>query len=189
MSNRFRQGEHICALYDGEDEQIAIAVEYLADGLRLGERCFYVAQSAAALTRFRAALKQAGIDVNEALRRGALHEATHAEAHLQGGRFDSERMMSLLNEAVESALRDGFAGLRTCGDMSWLLGDAPGADQVVEYESFLTGFFQGLPAAGMCQYDRRRLPTTLVHHGLSTHPSMIQNGRHVANPAFGKSTV
>ena len=64
MSKRFRQGEHICALYDGEDEQIAIAAEYRADGLRAGQRCFYVAQSAAALTRFGAALIDTGIALN-----------------------------------------------------------------------------------------------------------------------------
>lgn len=182
MSSRFRQGEHICALYDGEDEQIAIAVDYLADGLRRGERCLYVAQSRAALTRFCGALTEDGVDAADALQRGALHQATHAEAHLEGGHFDSERMMHLLNEAVESALRDGFVGLRTCGDMSWLLGDAPGAEHVVEYEAFLTGFFQGLPASGMCQYDRRRLPGELVDHALSTHSSVVHEGCHVVNP-------
>lgn len=57
------------------------------------------------------------------------------------GRFDSERMLRMLNEAVEAALNDGFAGLRTCGDMSWLLDDAPGTQHVVEYESLLNQFF------------------------------------------------
>lgn len=182
MSKRFRQGEHICALYDGEDEQIAIAAEYLADGLRAGQRCFYVAQSAAALTRFGTALIDAGIDVVDALARGALTQATHAEAHLEGGCFDSERMIRLLNEAVEAALCEGFAGLRTCGDMSWLLEGAPGSEQVVVYEAFLTEFFHGLPASGMCQYDRRRLPAELLDHGLCTHSSVVYDGRHVVNP-------
>ena len=44
MGNAFRQGEHICALYQTEEEQIAVAAEYLADGLRAGERVFYVAE-------------------------------------------------------------------------------------------------------------------------------------------------
>lgn len=50
-------------------------------------------------------------------------------------------MLRMLNEAVEAALNDGFAGLRTCGDMSWLLDDAPGTQHVVEYESLLNQFF------------------------------------------------
>ena len=115
MANSYRQGEHICAVYETEDEQLATAAEYLADGLRAGERVFYVAESSAALKRFRAALTRCGVNAAAKAKQGALVESTHADAHLVDGRFDVERMMRLLNEAVESALNDGFAGLRTCG--------------------------------------------------------------------------
>ena len=60
-------------------------------------------------------------------------------------------MLALLNRAVESALNDGFAGLRTCGDMSWLLGNPPGAHQVVEDQGLLTEFFRNVRGCGMCQ--------------------------------------
>ena len=184
MSTVFRQGDHICALYETEDEQLAIATEYLADGLRRGERCFYVAASRAALSRFRAALIAIGIDAQAMVKRRALIEATNAEAHLVDGRFDTERMLVLLNEAVEAALNAGFVGLRTCGDMSWLLEEASGSEQVVEYEGLLNEFFHRLCAAGMCQYDRRRLPPHLIDHALATHPSVAFEGRFRTNPHY-----
>src|SRR5262245_35978185 len=121
MPNLFRQHEHICSLYETEEEQLTTAAEYLSDGLRCGERCYYVAPSRQALTHFRAALGRTGVDADLMARRGALIEATNADAHLAGGHFDTERMIDLLNDAVEAALNDGFMGLRTCGDMSWLL--------------------------------------------------------------------
>src|SRR4029078_1758888 len=89
-----------------------------------------------------------------------------------------------LNDAVELAMLDGFTGLRTCGDMSWLLLDAPGSAQVFEYESFLNRFFEGVPAQGMCQYDRRRLPPDLIDHALATHPSAVLKRRSAANPLY-----
>ena len=184
MSNVFRQGDHICALYDTEEERVAVAAEYVVDGLRRGERCYYVAESREAIDRLRGALRRAGIDVAETVMRGALIEATHDEAHLKDGRFDSERMLQLLNDAVELAMLDGFTGLRTCGDMSWLLLDAPGSAQVVEYESFLNRFFEGIPAQGMCQYDRRRLPPDLIGHALATHPSAVLKRRYAANTLY-----
>jgi hypothetical protein len=156
----------------------------MADGLKRGERCYYVADSGRALEMFRTALRRAGIDVEHALRSGALLEATCEEAHLADGHFDSERMLALLNDAVESALNDGFAGLRTCGDMSWLLGDPPGALQVVEYEALLNQFFHGVRACGMCQYDHRRLPATLLDHALATHSSAVIDGVHRTNPFY-----
>lgn len=186
MTN-YKPGDHICALFETEDEQIAIAAHYVGDGLRRGERCLYVAASPAALTRFRAALDALGVDSSEAFRRGALILATSDEAHLAGGRFDSERMLRLLNNAVESALNDGFQGLRTCGDMSWLLAEPEGSEQVVEYEAFLNQFFRGVRAVGMCLFDSARLPAALIDHALATHPSVNFPGRLVPNPFFEPS--
>ena len=189
MPNLFRPGEHICALYDTEDEQLAVAAEYLADGLRTGERAFYVAECHVALERFRRALIELDIEVVAAETRRALLLSTHAEAHLVDGRFDCERMLRLLNQAVEDALRDGFAGLRTCGDMSWLLSDPPGADELVAYEAMLNEFFVGSPACGMCQYHRGRLPAHILDHGIATHLSVIVDRRHRTNPFYVPPSV
>jgi hypothetical protein len=188
MPNVFRQGDHICSLFETEEEQIAMAAEYLADALQRGERAFYVSQSNAAVPRFRAALRTHGVNVATMLKKGALVESTHADAHLAGGRFDPERMLHLLNEAVELALNDGFTGLRACGDMSWLLQQPDGADDAIEYEALLNQFFRGVRAAGMCQYDTRRLPPDLVHNGLATHSSACVNGAHRHNPFYESRT-
>jgi hypothetical protein len=72
MGKVFRQGEHICSIYESEDEQIATAAEYLADGLRAGERAFYVAESPAALTLFDRMLKEVESDPASAIDRRAL---------------------------------------------------------------------------------------------------------------------
>ena len=184
MANSYAQGEHICGLFETEEEQIAMAAEYLGDGLRKGERAFYVAQSDAALGRFAEALKEIRMDAAAAVKRGALIVATHKAAHLPDGCFDCERMLRLLNDAVESALNDGFIGLRTCGDMSWLLQEPAGAHQILEYEALLNQFFQGVRAAGMCQYDRRRLQAHLVDHALATHTSAVIDAQHKLNPFY-----
>jgi hypothetical protein len=182
--NGFKQGDHVCVLYDTEEEQLAVAAQYVADGLTRGERCLYVGASATALYHFCESLNQSGIDSRAAVDRGALLLATKHEAHLVDGRFDSERMMRLLNDAVEQALNDGYMGLRTCGDMSWLLDRAPGSEQVVEYEALLGQFFQSVRAIGMCQYDRKRLPAGLLDHALATHASAVVDRTHRHNPFY-----
>jgi len=187
--NCYRQGEHICALYDSEEEQLATAAEYLIDGIRSGARVLYVAEDAAALARFHDVLDRRRVSVPSVLRRGALVESTHAEAHLALGYFDSERMLRMLNEAVEAALHDGFSGLRTCGDMSWLLQEPAGAEQVVEYEAFLNSFFDGVCGSGMCQYDRRRLPAHLIDTALATHSSAVVDRVHKTNPFYRPASI
>jgi len=189
MPNAFKQGDHICALYESEHEQLSTAAAYVADGLAHAERCYYVGQSPQALPRFRESLAREGIDVADAVKGGALILATHQEAHLAEGRFDCERMLRLLNDAVEAALNDGFIGLRTCGDMSWLLDRPAGSEQVVEYEMLLNQFFHGVRAMGMCQYDARRLPPDLVDQALCAHSSVAVDGRHVGNPHYSPAVV
>ena len=188
QSHPFRQGEHICVVYYTPEEQRAVAANYIADGIRRGERTYYVADSRAAIERFDVALWTNGIDVPEALRRTALVEATYEEAHLVDGHFDGERMLRLLNEGIESALNAGFVGLRTCGDMSWLLAEPPGADQVVEYEALLNQLFRSTRACGMCQYDASRLPPVLLDHGLATHSTVVIDQDHKPN-RFYRSTL
>ena len=183
-ANAYKQGQHICSLYDTEDEQVTTAAQYIGDGLRQGERCLYVADGRDGFERFRQALADAGIDAVEAARSGALLEIPHAKAHLSGGRFDCERMLRMLNEAVEQALNGGFKGLRTCGDMSWMLQEPAGHDRVQEYEMLLNEFFRQLRACGMCQYDRRLFRLNVIEDALTTHSSMVLDGRHQPSPLY-----
>src|SRR5262249_23686264 len=74
MTNVFKQGEHICMLFDSEEEQTSIAAEYLADGFRNGRRCFHVAASRHAHTRLHQALSRLGVDVPARIRTHALVE-------------------------------------------------------------------------------------------------------------------
>lgn len=187
MANLFRQGEHICTVFDDEEQFLATAAEYVADGLVSGEQVLFVCQSDAAVQQFRAALRELGINVEAMLKRNALLESTHAKAHLAHGRFESERMLTLLNDAVENALNAGFTGLRACGDMSWLLVQPDAADQALEYEALLNQFFRGVRGCAMCLYDRHRLPPRLVDHALATHSSVVIDGRHRSNPFYRPS--
>jgi chemotaxis family two-component system sensor kinase Cph1 len=178
----FRQGDHICAVYDTREEQLAVAVSFISDGLRGGDRCLYAADSEDALKRFAEELEKVGLNAAGEQARGALLLLTKAQAHLVNGRFDSERMLKTLNESVEAALNDGFNGFRTCGDMSWLLDEAPGSEQVLEYEALVTELFRSIRGVAMCQYDRARLSASILDHGLATHSSVLIAGKHKLNP-------
>lgn len=183
----FEQGQHICTIYDTRAEQLAVAAGYMSDGLVRNERCLYVADSLGALDQIRRELGRHGVDAAAEEFRGALLLLTSDSAHLEGGSFDAERMLSMLNQAVEAALDAGFNGLRTCGDMSWLLRGAEGSDQVFEYEALLNQFFPTVRATGMCQYDRSRLPAHIVQGALASHTWRVAGRRNRPNPSYQPS--
>ncbi len=170
MAHAFRQGDHICSISDTEEQQLTTAATYLTDGIERGERCVYVAETRAVLQRFDVALRAAGLDAALLRERGALIELTHAEAHLIGGRFDCERTLAMIDDAIRQAIADGFSGLRMCGDMSWLLLDAPGSAEVASYEARLNHVFADTRSAAMCQYQSSASAGTLDQHGADHAP-------------------
>lgn len=167
----YQQGDHVCTLFSSREEQLSAAVDYIRQGLDRHERCLYVC-SEQTPDEFRAALTTAGIDVAQEEARGALVLLTKETGHLEGGSFNPSRMISMLRNAVENALKDGFEGLCAAGDMTWLLDEAPGSEQIAEYEALLNHFYRNNRAMGLCQYNRRRLPAAILDHGLATHPTI-----------------
>lgn len=171
MSSRrlvYQQGDHICTLYESPEEQLRAAVEYIISGFSRGERCLYVCAEHTP-DQLRAVLRQHGVDVDAAENRGALILVTKEDAHLAGGYFDPDKMISLLYAAVKSALEDGFTGLAAAGDMSWVLDQKPGTEHLAEYESRLNDFYANHRALGLCQYNRKTLPAEFLDHCIGTH--------------------
>jgi hypothetical protein len=184
MLHGFRRGEHICSFCDTGEEQIATAAAYLADGIRRGELCLYIGANLDAVCQFRQGLAATGLDAAMLRERGALIELTHQHAYLAGGHFSAERTMAMLAESIQQAAAGGFSGWRGCGEMSWLLAGAPGAQRVSEYEALLNQFFSGTRASAMCQYNRRLLPAPVIDMALATHSTAVIAGRQLFNPFF-----
>jgi hypothetical protein len=179
----YQQGDHVCTLFSSAEEQLSAAIDYIRQGLARGERCLYVCGEQTP-DAFRAALTRARIDVAREESRGALVLLTKETGHLAGGSFSASRMIGMLGQAVESALNDGFEGLCAAGDMTWLLDEAPGSEELAEYEALLNHFYAKNRALGLCQYNRRRLPAAILDHGMATHPTVRIGGSFLLTNPF-----
>jgi hypothetical protein len=178
-----RPGDHVCSLYD-TDEQLATTVAaFLADGLARNERCWYVprADEAAAVAT---AMQARGIDVEAATARSALRLFDSMDTGTVYGGFDPERTMRVFSEAIEQALSDGFQGFRAAAEMSWALQVADGGEAVITYEALLRMLFTSSPATGLCLYDRRRMPRRVLNGALLTHPIIEAAGGFMPNRVY-----
>jgi hypothetical protein len=171
----YHQGDHVCTLFSTHEEQLQAAVEYIRAGLSRGERCLYVCCERE-LDDFRAALKQAGITVEEEEARGALVLLTKHDGHLKSGSFDPDRMIQLLEKAVKDSLTQGFTGLCAAGDMTWLLDNAPGSEKLAEYEARLNRFYESNCALGLCLYNLGTMPPAAIDDCLATHQFIRVDG-------------
>ena len=162
-------GDHVCALYGSDVELADIVGDFLAEGLRKSERCWYLPASDRP-DAVRAALQARDVDTTRAADRGALSILSSNAAYSVRGDFDPEETLSVFNNAIEQALADGFHGFRAAANMSWALDLNEGPERLITYEALLRSLFSSTRATGLCLYDRTRMPLNVIDGALATHP-------------------
>lgn len=172
LAGRLRPGDHICWTYDDAAEQHRVATAYVRAGLRDHHKILYFTGTggrAEALT----ALTADGIDVPTALREGHLQVATSTAAHLSRGHFDAAETHRRWTAAIRQARREGYAGLRALGDMSWAAGPVPGAGRIGWFEQQLNRITADGFGMAVCLYDHRRCPADLLATVSRAHPATV----------------
>ena len=178
-----KQGDHVCAVYSSPDEQTEAMVQYIARGLKDGERCLYIVDDRAApdiLSR----LGGSGVDVAAALDAKRFLLATSRETYLRNGTFNPDAMIRLLDGSQREALTDGCSGLRITGEMTWALGSDVWSERVVEYETKLNEFFPHSRSHAICQYNRSRFSPAVIRDVLRTHPIALIAQYACPNPYY-----
>lgn len=166
---------HQCLIYEGSPAKhlrgLAAAV---VENLKKNKRCLYL-NSPTMVAGMRSYLAAAGLDVARVTERGALVLSSD-ESHLVDGQFDSVRMLALLDNAIDDALRDGFSGLWATGDMTWEFGNEKNFVKLLDYERGLEELFEKhVSLSGVCQYHTDTLPIGVVEQGLHIHKGVFIN--------------
>jgi hypothetical protein len=173
-------GDHVCALYGNDAELADIVGDFLAEGLRNSERCWYLPASDspdAVIT----ALRARHVNTTRATARGALSILSSNAAYSVRGDFDPEETMVVFSNAIEQALVDGFNGFRAAANMSWALDFESGPERLITYEALLRSLFSSARATGLCLYDRTRMPLAVIDGALATHPVVRVQKRYSPN--------
>ena len=165
-------GDHLCCLYETEEEHRAVLTPFLRQGLERGEKVLYIvdARTAEAVLAY---LRENGLEVEPYLARGQLSILTRDDAYMRQGVFDPDGMIALVRTETARALAEGYSALRASGETTWALRGLPGSGRLIEYEAKLNTFFPGSQCLGLCQYDRRRVDPAVLLEVLATHPTAV----------------
>lgn len=178
-----KQGDHLCLIYEDEDEWLGVMVPFIRAGLEAGERCMYITSEHDA-PHVRSVLSDDIPSLSEAEKSGQFIMVSASEVYTAGGVFDPQSMISFLEYEVRNALADGFSGLRATGEMTWILKGAPGSERIIEYEALLNDFFSENECIAICQYHRPRFKADIMKGVLLTHPLVLWNHSVYINPYY-----
>jgi chemotaxis family two-component system sensor kinase Cph1 len=174
--------QHLCFIYETEEEQFAAALPFLRSGLERGEKCFFVADenSGAAVLN---ALRSAGTDVDRHLRSGTLILAN--KPSVQPGRFDPDWCIGFLSQSIQGAGDGKFSGMRTwLGEMTWTLAEHTAPEALIEFEAKVNHFVRDHAVRALCQYRRQRFSPELILGIIRTHPIVVYGGIICKNPYY-----
>ncbi|WP_408960416.1 MEDS domain-containing protein [Natrinema sp. 74] len=166
--------DHLAFIYESQDEQFSTVLPYIKHGLERGERCIYIADENET-TDVQEALRDRGVNVDEALESGALIMYTAQDSYLRNESFDPDEMIDFISDTIEAGIKE-FEGVRITGEMTWVFGDDPPLEELVEYEGKLNELLPDANGIALCQYNRDRFPAEIIRDIIKTHPHLIYDG-------------
>ncbi|SEW17568.1 MEDS domain-containing protein [Natrinema salifodinae] len=163
--------DHFALIYERRAEQFATVVPYVRQGLERGEHCLYIyAENTRADVL--EALRSSGVDVDAALDDGRLSLRSVEETYLEGGEFDVDEAYGLLEAAMEKGQSE-YEGFRVTAEETWLVRDEATQEAFMTCEARVNELFDGEAGMALCQYNRDRLPPSVIEDVIETHPYLI----------------
>ncbi|MGN6215542.1 MAG: MEDS domain-containing protein [Solirubrobacterales bacterium] len=159
---------HACWTFDQGSDFAAAALEFLADGLRAGQRLAYVGSETAAEQRER--LDPLG-DVGSMIDTGMLQLFQLEDLYAVGKPIDCDAQLATYAAATDAALADGYTGLRVAAQVTDLVADPGTWEAQVRWESVADRFMSVRPLSALCGYRRDALPDHLLCDLAAVHPA------------------
>jgi hypothetical protein len=130
------RSRHVCAFFNSKKEEYRVLLPFVKEGFEQGDKAFHIVQDGHR-PEHRRRLHEAGIDVDEAEKKGQLEVRRWEDAYLRDGHFDQNRMLALIEEVLQGGKAQGYPLTRLVANMEWALEDRPGVEDIVEYETRL----------------------------------------------------
>src|SRR6266446_1965794 len=174
---------HICALFNSHDEEHRVLRSFITEGFDRGDKAVHVVDPEQRHDHV-ARLREAGIDVEQAVARGQLDVLAWTDAYLRGDRFDQDAMLAFVEELLSAGGASGHGRTRLLGHMEWSLLDKPGVEDLLEYETRLNYLLPKYEDPVICSYDLSRFGARLAVDIMRTHPVVNVGGLLQENPFF-----
>jgi hypothetical protein len=177
------ENRHVCAFFNGIDEQHRVLDRFINDGIIQGDKAFHIVDPERRAEHLRR-LADAGIGVEGAVESGQLEVRPWHDCYLRGDTFDEQGWLSTFEGVLDSGQAEGYAHTRLLAQMEWALEDLPGVENLIQYEAKLNQIIGDRDDTVICAYDLSKFGAATVMNALRTHPVVIIGGLMHRNPFY-----
>ena len=184
----YPMGTHMCFIFNNENERRWVMSQYIQSGLDANEQVGYFVDTMSP-EDLKKEMRELGVTLPDELEGRQYSFVEAATTYCPDGTFQVDRMIDAVGAAHHRAIREGYAGARLTGEMTWSQRGLAGSENLAEYECRLNILVRTVPATAVCQYDAQRFDGTTLYDILSVHPMMIVHGQVVRNPYYVEPEV
>jgi anti-anti-sigma factor len=167
-------GQHLCALYQDQDERRQVSAAVVRGALAAGDRVMYVVPGPPELAL--ALLEAGGIETGRPLRGGQLLVHSFGEVYGDPPALDLTQLVATFRLALSQSLAAGFPGLRITGEMGARAWPAGSLEQLLLWERLVSRMLGEVGIAAICQYDRRQLDEPAAALIAAEHSGVVTGG-------------
>jgi anti-anti-sigma regulatory factor len=170
---QMRLGDHAFAHYADDDARWELLSAFCALGLAGGEKVVVLADPAVTHDEaYRRLFPDDGF-ADKALATGQLTFWSIDAMVRPDTRRSAERQISTLFEEIDRARRQGYAGLRSATDMTWVHECGLDLEGVMHRETHVDALFTRRQYAELCSYDRRSFAPDVIEAMRVGHPTAL----------------
>jgi hypothetical protein len=160
-------GIHMCHFYRARGDLVEALVPFFIAGLRNNERCIWITAEPLLAADARLELRNGGLDVEAAIRLGALSVRDYSEWYTAAEGLTSRQVAALWLDEERRALAEGYAGLRITGNASFVTPET--WPDFMDYEEVVHKAFYGRRIVSLCSYHLQRCGPAHVRDVVRRH--------------------
>ncbi len=175
--------KHMVLLYRDEKEVVDTVVAYIKESLEKNKRCIYITGDAD--TKLIIGDLKNLIDYDSYIEKKQFYILDKEESYSKDGHFDPDRMIDMLLNEVDLALKSGHEGLAVTGEVGWALKFDDGFEKIMEYEWKLNDIiFSKHPVSSVCRYNLNKFTDEMIINIIHVHPYIIWDNKLHVNPFY-----
>jgi DNA-binding CsgD family transcriptional regulator len=151
---RIPWGTHICMFCETKQDLLDAVISYFVPAQRLNEYCLWVVSDPLTTNEAKQALRKSIPDLARRIDEGGFEIVAAEEWYYENGRFEWHKVLDSWYSRVERARKEGFDGIRACGNPLWRTMEV--WRDIAEYERALEGTLAGKPIIMLCTYTTEK---------------------------------
>ncbi len=173
-----KNGNHICLIYEGEDEWQEAVSAFLISGLEKNEKCICMIKNHTPEQIWQY-LQARGVDINsDDIKRQLLIISINSWAELKNS-LNPETITALLGRESLQARSEGYVSLRFTGEIGWMLGHSPhNPDKILDYVGVLNrNLFPNFRCIAMFRCFNKHYSNRTIKEIVMAHPIYIRKNK------------